>query len=119
MASARDQRELGVLPQVQPLGARPGGWLRRGWRVSGVGLERLLNDLLAQEIPLTDICRVSTRCVTFYVPYAQSEQAEELIRRRGYELAALPAEGWLRRALTIRRRRFLAAFCALAASSSP
>ena len=91
--------------------------LRRGWRVSGVGLERLLNDLLAQEIPLTDICRVSTRCVTFYVPYAQSEQAEELIRRRGYELAALPAEGWLRRALTIRRRRFLAAFCALAVAA--
>ncbi|MBQ7455321.1 MAG: sporulation protein YqfD [Clostridia bacterium] len=89
--------------------------LLKTYAAKGLGLERLLEALRKQGIPLYDVRREGPRRLSFSCPMQLSKQAEDAADRLGFTLEPLPPRGWLYRLLRVKARLPLAAAALFAA----
>ena len=83
--------------------------LKKRYRISGFGAERLLNTLRKNGMTLWDIQRPQPRCIEFSVSKSLSAELEEAAGQMGFSVERLPARGLTLRWEQIRQRRLLLA----------
>lgn len=84
--------------------------LKKGYRISGMGLERLLETLKKQGVHLYDVKRTAARSLEIYASFQQSAQVAETAAQLGFEIEELPARGAAKRLEKLKQRRLLPVF---------
>ncbi len=84
--------------------------IKKGYSISGMGLERLLETLKKQQIPLYDVKRTAARTLQLYTAIQQSAQVEETAAQLGFVIKALPARGAAQRLEALKRQKLLPIF---------
>lgn len=84
--------------------------IQKGYSISGMGLERLLETLKKQQIQLYDVKRTAPRTLQLYTAVQQSTQVEETAAQLGFMIEQLPPRGAAQRLEALKRQRLLSIF---------
>ena len=84
-------------------------WIRKRYRIRGLGVDALFDALRRQGCTLYDIRRIQPREYAFSIPLRQCGALEALAAEKGFELKPLPDTGLLLRITRVRKKWLLIA----------